>query len=193
MKQAFILAVICSVECCGVWGADMVPFVIPLEVNPNSSIAWPANSPIRPDAERVTVRDGHFVCGQEAVRIWGVNLSFGANFPSHEDAKTVAARLAASGINSVRCHHMDTSAWPRGIWDAENPAQLSREALDRLDYFVDQLARVGIYTNINLHVGREHSRFVKAVPATEHGYDKVYNLFTPGERTAIPLSERQFV
>ena len=179
MKQVLILAVMCSVECCGVWGADMVPFVIPLEVNPSSSIAWPANSPIRPDSERVTIRDGHFVCGQEAVRIWGVNLSFGANFPSHEDARKVAARLAASGINSVRCHHMDTSAWPRGIWDAENPAQLSREALDRLDYFIDQLARAGIYTNINLHVGRAHSQYVNDVPATEHGYDKVYNLFTP--------------
>jgi hypothetical protein len=157
----------------------MVPFVIPLEVSSESSIAWPPDATIAPDSERVTVRDGHFFRGGQAIRIWGVNLSFSANFPSHEEAQKVAARLAGSGINSVRCHHMDTAVWPRGIWDARHPTELSTEALDRLDYFIDQLARLGIYTNINLHVGREHSRYVEEVPDTGHGYDKVYNLFTP--------------
>ena len=178
MRVSLLWAML-GMMCCGVLWADMVPFVIPLDVNPNSPIVWPANTPIRPDSERVVVQDGHFYCRGEAVRIWGVNLSFGANFPVHRDAEKVAVRLAAAGVNSVRCHHMDTTMWPRGIWDAENPGQLCAEALDRLDYFVDQLARLGIYTNINLHVGREHSRFVIGVPATDHGYDKVYNLFTP--------------
>jgi len=179
MRQMCVLVVMSWIGCLGARGADLVPFVIPLEVNADSPLAWPVNSPIGPDAERVIARDGHFYHRGEPMRIWGVNLSFGANFPSHGDARRVAARLAHVGVNSVRFHHMDTAVWPRGIWDAENPARLSRQALDRLDYFVDQLARVGIYANINLHVGRAHSQHVKDVPATEHGYDKVYNLFTP--------------
>jgi len=179
MRQTLVCAILGCVVCEGVWAAEMVPFVIPLEVNSGSLIAWPANKPILPDAQRVTVQDGHFRCDGQAIRIWGVNLSFGANFPSHEDARKVAARMAHVGVNSVRFHHMDTAVWPRGIWDAKISSQLSKEALDRLDYFVDQLARVGIYANINLHVGREHSKYVEDVPATEHSYDKVYNLFTP--------------
>lgn len=179
MRQMHVLMLMGWLSCCAVVRADLVPFVIPLEVDSESCILWPVNEAIRPDSERVTVRDGHFFCRGRAVRIWGVNLSFGANFPSHEEARTVAVRLAASGVNSVRCHHMDTSAWPRGIWDAQNPTALSREALDRLDYFIDQLARQGIYTNINLHVGHAHSRYIKEVPDTGHNYDKVYNLFTP--------------
>jgi hypothetical protein len=142
MNQIGMLLVIAWAARVPVWASELVPFVIPLEVSSDSVVTWPANAPITPDAERVTVRHGHFQCGDTAVRMWGVNLSFGANFPSHEDAKKVAARLAASGVNSVRCHQMDTSVWPRGIWDAENPTRLSREALDRLDYFLPWLPSV---------------------------------------------------
>ena len=44
--------------------------------------------------------DRHFY-QDHRVRIWGVNLSFGANFPTHQAAPHVAARLAAAGVNSV--------------------------------------------------------------------------------------------
>ncbi|MCH8194203.1 MAG: carbohydrate binding domain-containing protein, partial [Planctomycetes bacterium] len=50
--------------------------------------------------------------------------------------------------------------------------------MDRLDYFIDQLARRGIYANLNLHVGRAHSHYLD-VPPLEHNYDKVYTLFAP--------------
>ncbi len=163
---------------------DMVPFVIPLEMAPTSPLAWQDPVAIEVNSPRIEARDGHFVSGDKPIRLWGVNLSFGANFPSHEDAVKIATRMAFMGINSVRCHHMDTSSWPRGIWDAQHPGQLSHEALDRLDYFIDQLARQGIYADINLHVGREHSRFLDQVPPTEHNYDKIYNLFTPALITA---------
>ncbi len=157
----------------------MVPFVIPLEISTESPLAWQGNEPIAIDSPRIQVQDGHFMRDGQPVRIWGVNLSFAANFPNHDDAVKVAARLAHAGVNSVRLHHMDTAYWPRGLWDADNPKQLSTEALDRLDYFIDQLARVGIYANLNLHVGRAHSQFIDEVPDSEHNYDKIYNLFTP--------------
>jgi len=66
-----------------------------------------------------------------------------ANLLPHEDAARVAARLATFGINCVRIHHLDTRAYPGGIWDPKRPAEFSADALDRLDFFIDQLARHG--------------------------------------------------
>ena len=111
--------------------------------------------------------------------MWGVNLSFAANFPTHQDAEAVATRMAAAGVNSVRCHHMDTSPWPNGIWSSQDKRILSPEALDRLDYFINELAKRGIFVNINLHVGRAHSEFLN-LPKPNREYDKMVGIFTPG-------------
>ena len=48
------------------------------------------------------VVDGHFVNDSGRLRIWGVNLCFGANFPSHDEATKLARRLATFGINGIR-------------------------------------------------------------------------------------------
>jgi len=73
---------------------------------------------------------------------------------------------------------MDTSRWPRGLWNAEDGKSITPEALDRLDYFIDQLARYGIWVNINFHVGRAHSQYL-GLPETNRNYDKISNIFTP--------------
>ncbi len=159
-------------------GGEFVPFVIPAKPNPESLIAVKSIEPIGVRHGRLVARDSHFYNGGERVRLWGVNLSFNASFPSHEDAPYIAARMAQAGVNTVRCHHMDTSLWPRGIWDEKEPTKLKAEALDRLDYFIDQLARQGIWVNINLHVGRGHSRYI-GLPRSNENYDKVSCLFTP--------------
>jgi hypothetical protein len=167
-------ALICSVSMAG----QMVPFVIPAKPDSDSLIAFTSYEPIRPESSRLHARDGHFYRDGQRVRLWGVNLSFGANMPTHEDAPYVAARMAAAGVNSVRCHHMDTARWPRGLWNAEEGKGIFPEALDRLDFFIDQLARHGICVNINLHVGREHSAHLD-MPETNRKYDKISNIFTP--------------
>jgi len=157
---------------------SFVPFVIPARPNPDSLIAAPPAEPINTDSVRLVARSGHFYRGDERVRLWGVNLSFGANLPKHEDAPRIAARLAAAGVNTVRCHHTDTARWPRGLWNAGDGRDIAPEALDRLDFFIDQLARRGICVDINLHVGREHSQFL-GLPKTNSDYDKISNIFTP--------------
>jgi hypothetical protein len=100
--------------------------------------------------------DGHLHAGNERIRFVGVNLAFAANFPRKEDAAKVAARLAKFGINVVRFHHMDMFAFPQGIRarNAAGTGDLDPEALERLDYFVAQLKRHGIYANLNLLVSR---------------------------------------
>ena len=156
---------------------EFVPFVIPARQNERSAIAM-ESVPIRGEQDRVTVKDGHFFAAGERIRFWGVNLSFGANLPDHKDAEEIARRLAAAGINSVRCHHMDSARWPRGWWNAADGKTIEAEAFDRLDYFIDQLAGNGVYVNLNLHVGREHSKFI-GLPKANRKYDKISNIFTP--------------
>ncbi len=155
-----------------------MPFAIPAKIDPNYPIWISRYESIAPTSRRIIVRDAHFALGETPTRIWGVNLSFAANLPTHQDAQAVATRLAAAGVNSVRCHHMDTSPWPNGIWNPQDKRTLSSEALDRLDYFINELARRGIFVNINLHVGRAHSEYLN-LPKPNREYDKMVGIFTP--------------
>jgi len=67
----------------------------------------------------VVARDGHLFTGTKRLRLVGVNLCFGANFPTHDDAAKVAARLAKFGVNCVRFHHMDMQPPPGGLLKAD--------------------------------------------------------------------------
>jgi hypothetical protein len=156
---------------------NFVPFAIPAQPHPASAIAY-SSPPVDTDSPRLAVRSGHFVRGNQRVRLWGVNLSFGANFPQHEDAEKIALRLARAGINSVRFHHMDTADFPRGIWNPQDKKSFDPQALDRLDYFIDQLAQNGIFVDLNLHVGRTHSQPL-SLPSAGTDYDKIVTIFTP--------------
>ncbi len=155
--------------------AKMTPFVIPAEIPTDSAIAM-QHRPLT-EQDRLIAKDHFYTQTGSRVRLWGVNLSFEANFPTHADAERIAQRIAASGVNTVRCHHMDTANWPRGIWD-KTGRDLHPEALDRLDYFINQLAQRGIYANINLHVGKKHSA-VLDIPESAREYDKMVDIFTP--------------
>jgi len=159
---------------------EFVPFVLPPQGVPTEPDLRRVFDGPRGDAlPRVTVEDGHFVADGRRVRFWGVNLCFGACFPSHEVADRLAARLAAFGVNCVRFHHMDHEAWPSGLWKKDFSG-LEPEALDRLDYLLAALKREGVYANINLHVSRDFSRTgaaVKPEELTEFG--KIVCLFDP--------------
>lgn len=174
MKLYYILSIIASITLCSSAGT-FVPFVIPAKVNPESEIKLDYK-PIT-EQDQIHIKDGHFYRGSEPIRFWGVNLTFAANFPTHADAEIVAERLARAGINAIRCHHMDSAIWPRGLWDKDGKT-LHPEALDRLDYFIDQLAKRGIYTDLNLHVGKEYSRSL-GLPPSPDGMDKMIAIFVP--------------
>jgi hypothetical protein len=162
---------------CPTWGQKFAPFVIPARIDPNQAI-WVADwEPIAVDSERLKAHGGHFYRGGP-IRIWGVNLCFGANFPTHEDALLVATRLAAAGVNSVRLHHMDSARWPGGIWNAQDGKTIEPKAIDRLDYFINELAKRGIFINVNLHVGYKHSEAL-GLPATNREFDKINGIFAP--------------
>ncbi len=105
----------------------------------------------------VTVgQDGHFYVGNERIKFLGINFTSYANFPDHISAEKIARRLAKFGINIVRFHFLDNN-WGYNIFDPNYPdtRHLRAEALDRLDYFIAKLKENGIYSNINLLVGRD--------------------------------------
>ncbi|MDO4856556.1 MAG: carbohydrate binding domain-containing protein [Thermoguttaceae bacterium] len=105
------------------------------------------------DAGRVRIAGDVFVDGTgKTLRFWGVNLPFDSNFPQKADAARFALRLRSFGINVVRLHFVDTKIW--GKYEKLGHRKMDEEKLDRLDWFIYQMKLVGIYVNINLHVGR---------------------------------------
>ena len=101
--------------------------------------------------------------------------------PPKDEAARWAQIMARHGINCVRFHFLDLptrsaaeeaaldpernkaeaegqrfKTRPAGLIDSTKPTteEFDADALDRLDYFVNELKKVGIYSNLNLNVGR---------------------------------------
>lgn len=142
--------------------APLFPFLISYDGPDNaSSVAHLLDAPAGRHGF-VRVEDGRLVNDAGPVRLHGTNLTGPANFPTHEQADKLAARLARFGLNCVRLHYMDAdygnfrNPSQPGIVAAD-PAtqrQLAPEQVDRLDYLIAALKRRGIYVDVNLHVAR---------------------------------------
>jgi hypothetical protein len=128
------------------------------------------NQPISP-GDRLRVCGEHFCRSSDGarVRLFGVNLAFGANFPKEEDAPRIAKRLRRFGVNLVRLHHMDSSP-DRNPSDARSTLTtgpyptLNPVSIARLRALLDALKAEGIYADLNLHVGYTFRPMVDKVP-----------------------------
>jgi hypothetical protein len=129
----------------------------------------------------VQIKNGHFFTADgKRLKIWGVNLTGGACFPEKEDAPRIAAFFARYGLNGVRFHFLD-SQWgsDRTVIDLneKKSRKLNQVQLDKFDYFVAELKKQGIYTNINLNVGRGFKPG-DGIPESEYlGFAKAATLF----------------
>ena len=138
------------------------------------------------EAHRVsTGPGGQFYAGGEPIRFWGVNIVSGACFPEKSLAPAIAARMRKMGVNLVRFHHLDNPSWGGAnssifLNGATGTRQLNPFTLDRLDYFIAQLKRNGIYVNMNLNVSRTFQE-VDGVPGADSLVDfaKGVTLFDP--------------
>ena len=72
---------------------------------------------------------------------------------------------------------MDTNFAPTGLLEKDK-ITFNAESLDRLDYFIAQLQKNGIYANLNLHVAREYPGFQKWEGAPNY-FKGVDNFFPP--------------
>ncbi|MDR3403899.1 MAG: carbohydrate binding domain-containing protein [Chthoniobacter sp.] len=158
--------------------ADLFPFVLPWDdASPSiTNISSWLDKPAGKDGF-ISSHDGHLFAGKKRVRFFGVNLVLGGNFPNHTDADQVAPRMAKFGINCVRFHQMDVNTAPTGLLKKDKKT-FDEDSLDRLDYFIAQLKKNGIYADLTLHVGLDYPGFKRWDGAP--GYFKgVDNFFQP--------------
>ncbi|MBN2452204.1 MAG: cellulase family glycosylhydrolase, partial [Lentisphaeria bacterium] len=128
------------------------------------------------------VQDGRFAHDGGRVRLNATNLTGPANFPDHEAAARLAARLARFGINCVRLHYFDADygnfrneKQPGIIAESlETKRNLDPAQRDRMDYMIAAFKERGIYVNMNLHVARawdERDGFAGRRPRMDKGID----------------------
>jgi len=139
--------------------AQSIPWILPWNDSTATVTDFSAlNTPI--GAERVAVdANGHFVVNGERIRFLGVNFAGDSPFMPTNNVEGVAARLAKFGVNAIRFHHMDASwAYNGGLiaYTSSSSTNINPNQLDRLHYLVSRLKAHGIYSDINLLVGREY-------------------------------------
>ncbi len=134
--------------------APLFPFVITGDVGGNITDVSAWNDAPAGKHGFIRVEGDKFVNDKGRFLIWGTNTCFSMNFPEHAEAEKVAVRLARLGFNCVRLHHMDS----RDIWGGSNAKSLTTidpAQLEKLDYYIYQLKKHGVYVNLNLHVSRK--------------------------------------
>ncbi len=99
-----------------------------------------------------TCRDGGFVFQDGTpARFWGVSLLPTAAFPDRSRASQLADRLAKLGCNLVQFNFLDAPLEVhRSLMDLcyEESGDLCPIAWDRLDYFISELKKKGIYLSL---------------------------------------------
>ncbi len=186
MKTKITLAAALAAVICTASDDGMFPFV-PSYDSPDNvvNMSHLLSAPAGKDG-RIRVENGHFVNDKGRVKFHATNLTGPANFPTHEEAERLAARLARFGINCVRLHYFDNSYGTfmlpkeQGILDesGETRRKLDPERRDRQDYLIAQFKKRGIYVNINLHVARQLGE-ADGVPPNSGHKNKGSNLFYP--------------
>jgi hypothetical protein len=92
------------------------------------------------------LRDGDaLVYDDRPIKLWGLNVCYSSCAPERELAEQRARFYARYGINSVRLHkYADGTGWA-GIQSPDSFVEFDAAALDRMDYFVAELKKRGIY------------------------------------------------
>ena len=158
----------------------MQPFTIDWRDNDNAlvDLSFLLDAPAGKDGF-VRAENGHLVKPNGArFRIWGINVTGSACFPSKKDAPVVADHLARFGINCLRFHFLDSN-WSASLFvkGRDDTRALDPQQLDRLDFFIAELKKRGIYTNLNLNVGRNYRRGDGVKDHEYLGLAKVVNYF----------------
>lgn len=159
------------------WAAEpvLIPATAPADalVDPSDLIAWPEkpyphfasesvvnanwllDAPAGKHGRATAGTDGRLrFANGTPVRFWGTTTAYGATFPEKpEEVVQLAEAIAASGYNAVRFHHNDLPWGGIGIVQSKpklDNGALDPQMIDRLDYFVSQLYKRGIYLYVDL-------------------------------------------
>jgi hypothetical protein len=123
---------------------------------------------------RITRKDNKLIYNGEDFKLWGVNLKFAHVAPKKQLAKTRAHFYAKYGINAVRLHQFSQGPGWQGIQSEESVLKFDPEKLDKLDYFISELKKNGIYIKISLNftltLGPDDSEFVPYIDEFKTAY-----------------------
>jgi len=153
---------------------EWFPFVFPLDdtnlngINLTELLDAPAGKhgfvAVRPD--------GHFYFEDGGrARFFGTNVGGRDCAPEKGRARVVAARLAKYGVNMLRLHSLDGRWGPLIDYREGTSQQFDAEALDRVDYFVSELKKRGIYIYLDLL----DYRWFRAADGVKHGDEFTHN------------------
>lgn len=102
---------------------------------------------------RIARKDDQLLYAGRPIKLWGLNLCYGACAPEKPLAERRAAFYPKYGINAVRLHKFADGAGWAGIQSAESCVEYDPEGLDRMDYQVAQLKQAGVYIELSAHFG----------------------------------------
>lgn len=103
--------------------------------------------------------NGHFVFADkpaETVKFWGTNAALYGPYPEKTDAPGIARCLARQGVNLLRIH---LYAVYRDTLIAED-GSLDPTALDKMEFFIAELKKNGIYTFMDWNDGMLFERLL---------------------------------
>lgn len=177
MKRLLFLLAILSISCLRLPAQTLVdPFVFVMPTYDSTHASWlpqPATDTAGAHGFVKVGSDGHlaFEDGTSA-RFIGVTISNSACFPDSLGAIATAARLAKLGVNMVRFDYFDWSSSDGAsiLAPGTRSDTLSPSQMKRLDWFLHQLGRRGIYAHLVLK-SRNAPRKDDGVP----GWDSTYN------------------
>jgi hypothetical protein len=175
-----ILSFVFFSNCSAAGDIQMKPFAMDWRDNADSlvNMSFLLDAPAGKDGS-ISAKNGHLVKPDGGrFRIWGINFTGGACFPSKEDAPIVAEHLARFAINCVRFHFLDSN-WSDSLFikGRDDTRALDPKQLDLLDYFIAELKKRGIYTDLNLNVGRNYRRGDGVRDYEYLGLAKILNYF----------------
>jgi hypothetical protein len=159
-----------------------------LEIEPGSALDFSGigrtDAPAGKHGRVVARADGQFAFAdspEQVRRFYGVNLCFGAQYLSKEQADALAERLARLGYNAVRIHHYEGEL----TRDAGRSTELNPQKLDQLDALTAALIRRGIYLTTDLFVSR-------GVPYHELGIDREGQVPMDTFKILVPVVPRAY-
>lgn len=103
--------------------------------------------------------NGHFVFADkpgETVKFWGTNAALYGPYPEKADAPGIARCLARQGVNLLRIH---LYALYRDTLIAED-GSLNPEALDKMEFFIAELKKNGVYIFMDWNDGMLFERLL---------------------------------
>lgn len=187
LAYRILLAILCFTICNGViaqFKPSLQPFTMDHRDAHHSAIDLSGLSE-KPAGKQgfVTIRNGHFYKPDGTrLKLWGVNITDwtrgSVQIPTKEESTFWAKTLARFGVNCVRLTFLDFVA-PRGIIAANrnDTRMLDAEQMDKLDYWIAELKKNGIYIDLNLLVGRTFKQGDEVKDHDQIGWAKYVSYF----------------